>query len=76
MAIQDRLREASNKAGDKQMALSSPDQGKLATRLRAELEVHKEALSSTKQEVATLASSLDKANSWIEVKGHTTWIGL
>ena len=64
---QDKLKEASSRAGDRAAAPASPDQGRLATRLRAELEVHKEALATAKEEVGTLASSLEKANAWIEV---------
>ena len=64
---QDKLKEASDRAADRAAAPASPEQGKLATRLRAELEVHKEAMATAKEEVASLASSLEKANSWIEV---------
>lgn len=67
LMLQDKLKEACNRAIDRATASGSPEQGKLATRLRAELEVHKEALATAKEEVATLASSLEKANSWIEV---------
>ena len=67
LMLQDKLKEACNRAVDRATASGSPEQGKLATRLRAELEVHKEALATAKEEVATLASSLEKANSWIEV---------
>ena len=48
-------------------APASPEQGKLATRLRAQLEVHKEALQAAREETTALASSLEKANSLIEV---------
>ena len=67
LMLQDKLKEACNRAVDRATASGSPEQGKLATRLRAELEVHKEALATAKEEVATLASSLENANSWIEV---------
>ncbi len=64
-AVQDKLKEASSTVSA--AAPASPEQGKVATRLRAELEVHKEALATAKEEVGSLASSLEKANSWIEV---------
>ena len=64
---QDKLKEAADRAADRAAAPASPEQRRLATRLRAELEVHKEALATAKEEVASLASSLEKANSWIEV---------
>ena len=63
---QDKLQEASSKAAGRPAAATSPEQGKLATRLRAELEVHK-ALQAAKEDTANLASSLEKANSLIEV---------
>ncbi|DBB14510.1 TPA: hypothetical protein ACH3X3_004792 [Trebouxia sp. C0006] len=64
--LKDKLKEAADRAADRATAPASPEQGKLATRLRAELEVHKEALATAKEEAASLASSLEKANSWIE----------
>ncbi|KAL0020086.1 hypothetical protein WJX79_009298 [Trebouxia sp. C0005] len=64
--LKDKLKEAADRAADRASAPASPEQGKLATRLRAELEVHKEALATAKREAASLASSLEKANSWIE----------
>ncbi len=67
--MQDKLKEAADRAADRATAPAAPEQGKLATRLRAELEVHKEALAAAKEEAASLASSLEKANSWIEVSG-------
>ena len=60
---QDKLQQASSRAD----RAASPEQGKLATRLRAELEVNKEALQAAKEESAALAGSLHKANSLIEV---------
>lgn len=65
--VQDKLKEACSAASDRAAPPALLEQGKLAARLRAELEVHKEALAAAKQEVACLASSLDKANSMIEV---------
>ena len=62
--MQDKLQQASSRGADRP---ALPEQGKLATRLRAELEVNKEALQAVKEENATLASSLQKANSLIEV---------
>lgn len=70
--MQDKLKEAADRAANRATAPASPEQGKLATRLRAELEVHKEALATAKEEAASLTSSLEKANSWIEVSGHRT----
>ncbi len=70
--MQDKLKEAADRAADRAIAPACPEQGKLATRLRAELEVHKEALATAKEEAASLASSLEKANSWIEVSGLGT----
>lgn len=67
MCKQDKLQEASSKAATRPGTAASPEQGKLAARLRAELEVHKEALQAAKEETANLASSLEKANSLIEV---------
>ncbi|KAL3148684.1 hypothetical protein ABBQ38_014099 [Trebouxia sp. C0009 RCD-2024] len=64
--LQDKLQEASSKAATRPGTAASPEQGKLAARLRAELEVHKEALQAAKEETANLASSLEKANSLIE----------
>ena len=61
---QDKLQQASSRVADRS---TSPEQGKLATRLRAELEVNKEALQAAKEESAALAGSLHKANSLIEV---------
>ena len=61
---QDKLQQASSRVADRS---ASPEQGKLATRLRAELEVNKEALQAAQEEGAILASSLQKANSLIEV---------
>ncbi|DBA92530.1 TPA: hypothetical protein ACH3X1_002761 [Trebouxia sp. C0004] len=64
--LKDKLKEAADRAADRAAAPASPEQGKLSTRLRAELEVHKEALATAKEESASLASSLEKANCWIE----------
>ena len=70
--MQDKLKEAADRAAGRATAPASPEQGKLATKLRAELEVHKEALATAKEEAASLASSLEKANLWIEVSGLST----
>ena len=51
----------------KSPAKQTAEPGKLAAQLRAELEVHKEALSSAKDEIQTLSESLGRANSFIEV---------
>lgn len=65
--VQDKVQEANGKAAAKAAAPASPDKTKLATSLRAELEVHKEALLASKEEAAALANSLAKASSVIEV---------
>ena len=65
--LQDRLHEAVSSLNAKAAAPASPEKNKLANQLRAELEVHKDALAASKQEIAALADSLDKASSMIEV---------
>ena len=72
MHAQDKVQEADSRAGANAPAPASPDKSKLATKLRAELEVHKEALAASKDEVATLTSSLAKASGMIEV-GVDVW---
>lgn len=71
--VQDKLQKANSRAAGKSAAPASPQRNKLATSLRAELEVHKEALAASKEEAASLSSSLAKASSMIEVSTCFLW---
>lgn len=73
MHAQDKVQEADSRAVAKAPAPASPDKSKMATRLRAELEVHKEALAASKEETVTLTSSLAKASGMIEVRILAIW---
>ena len=63
-AVQDQL--ASQLPTKPRGAASAPP-GRMAAQLRAELEVHKDALRTAQEEVQQLSATLEKANVMIEV---------
>ena len=63
-AVQDQI--ASQLPSKPRGAASAPP-GRMAAQLRAELEVHKDALRTAQEEVQQLSATLEKANTMIEV---------
>ena len=63
-AVQDQL---ASQLPPKPKGAASPQPGRMAAQLRAELEVHKDALRTAQEEVQQLSATLEKANVMIEV---------
>ena len=63
-AVQDQL---ASQLPAKPRGAASPQPGRMAAQLRAELEVHKDALRTAQEEVQQLSATLEKANIMIEV---------
>ena len=63
-AMQDQL---ASQLPSKPKEAASPKPGRMAAQLRAELEVHKDALQTAQEEVQQLSATLEKANIMIEV---------